>query len=158
MDHDDWQSVTLSRSTESGGEDERHFRAVESTSYADATLSVNATPGVCDMPWLEVRVALDEKQEKGQTADVVPARLRIDDKTLRLSVAEFITERDDDGFYVHFYLNDRQGLLHDMRHGRQLFLGFEQSERDPWYMTFSLDGADGAIGEALKACRRAAQP
>ncbi len=152
--HEDWQSVTLSRGAE-GGNSERHFRAVESTSYSDTTLSVNATPGVCDMPWLEVRVALEEKQLEDQTADVVPARLRVDDKTLRPGVAEFITERGDEGFYIHFYLNDRQGLLDDMRHGRQLFLGFEQGKREPWYMTFSLDGAGDAIGEMLKACGRA---
>lgn len=157
VQHNDWQSVTLSRGAEDGS-GERHFRAVENASYADATLSVNATPGVCDMPWLEVRVALEEKQVEDQTADVVPARLRVDDKTLRPSVAEFITERDDDGFYVHFYLNDRDELLNDMRHGRQLFLGFEQGERNPWYMTFSLDGADDAIGEALQACHRATRP
>ncbi|MDN6181033.1 MAG: hypothetical protein L0I84_08570 [Halomonas subglaciescola] len=157
VDHHDWQSVTLSRG-DTGGADqaaggERHFRAVESVSYSDATLSVNATPGVCDMPWLEVRVALDDKQAEDQTADIVPAQLRVDAKTLHQSVAEFITERGDDGFYVHFYLNDREGLLNEMRHGKQLFLGFEQGERDPWYMTFSLDGADDAIGETLHDCR-----
>lgn len=153
--HADWQSVTLSRG--SGDQAERHFRAVENTSYSDTVLSVNATPGVCDMPWLEVRVALENQQEEDRTADIVPARLRVDDKTLRSSIAEFITERGDEGFYAHFYLNDRQGLFDDMRHGKRLFLGFEQGERDPWYMTFSLDGANAAIGEMLKACRRASR-
>lgn len=148
--HDDWQSVTLSRSAEGGGEDERHFRAVESTSYSDATLSVNATPGVCDMPWLEMRVTLEGED---QTVATVPARLRVDDKTLHTAVAEFFTEPENNGFYAHFYLSDADSLLDDMHAGEQIFLGFEQSEEEPWYMIFSLDGADAAIGEALNGCR-----
>lgn len=148
-----WQAATLSRSAE--GQQERHFRAVDTTSYGDATLSVNATPGVCDMPWLEVRVALDDATDEAGTADVVPAQLRVDERTLRPAVAEFFTEQDNNGFYVHFYLNDLAGLLDDMRTGQQLFLGFEQGEREPWYMTFSLDGAEGAVNEALARCWRA---
>lgn len=152
----DWQAATLSRSA--AGQQERHFRAVDATSYGDATLSVNATPGVCDMPWLEVRVALDDIPDEAGTAEVVPAQLRVDERTLRPAVAEFFTEQDNNGFYVHFYLNDLAGLLDDMRAGQQLFLGFEQGEREPWYMTFSLDGAEGAVDEALARCWRASQP
>ncbi|WNK19983.1 hypothetical protein P1P91_14330 [Halomonas piscis] len=148
-----WQAATLTRSAE--GEQERHFRAVDTTSYGDATLSVNATPGVCDMPWLEVRVALNDAPAEAGAVDVVPAQLRVDDRTLRPAVAEFFTEPDNNGFYVHFYLNDLAGLLDDMRAGQQLFLGFEQGEREPWYMTFGLDGAESAVDEALARCWRA---
>lgn len=162
VQHGDWQSVTLSRGVENAVEKgaeiksgERHFRAVESTNYADATLSVNATPGVCDMPWLEMRVTLEGEE---QTVATVPARLRVDDKTLHTAVAEFFTEPENNGFYAHFYLNDADSLLDDMHAGEQIFLGFEQGEDEPWYMIFSLDGADDAIGQTLQACRRASRP
>lgn len=55
--HDHWQSMTLSLG-------ERHYRAVETHSYSDATLSLNATSGVCDLPWLEMRVTLEQQQGK----------------------------------------------------------------------------------------------
>ncbi|BBI47738.1 hypothetical protein HORIV_01590 [Vreelandella olivaria] len=45
-----------------------------------------------------------------------------------------------------------QPLIADMRQGEQLFLGFDQEERDPWYMTFSLKGADAAINRMLTQC------
>lgn len=166
VQHGDWQSVTLARGDARGAENEvengaefesgeRHFRAVESTSYSDATLSVNATPGVCDMPWLEMRVTLEGEE---QTVATVPARLRVDDKTLHTAVAEFFTEPENNGFYAHFYLNDADSLLDDMHAGEQIFLGFEQGEDEPWYMIFSLDGADDAIDKMLQACRRASRP
>ncbi|UZH12315.1 hypothetical protein OM794_00525 [Halomonas sp. BDJS001] len=144
--HDHWQSMTLSL----GGE--RHYRAVETHSYSDATLSLNATSGVCDLPWLEMRVTLEQQQGESRAVNLVPARLRIDEQPVIDTMAEFITERGDDGFYAHFYLSDMQPLLADMRQGEQLFLGFDQEERDPWYMTFSLQGADAAINRMLTQC------
>lgn len=151
--HGDWQVATLSAPGEAEGP--RHFRAVESASYTDATLSVNATPGVCDMPWLEMRVRLDTLEQATPETRVLPAQLRVDDKTLQKSVVEFFTQPANNGFYVHFYLNDRARLLNDMRSGEQLFLGFDQGEREPWYMIFSMDGAGDAIDAALTRCRRA---
>lgn len=144
--HDHWQSMTLSL----GGE--RHYRAVETHSYSDATLSLNATSGVCDLPWLEMRVTLEQQQGESRAVNLVPARLRIDEQPVIDTMAEFITERGDDGFYTHFYLSDMQPLIADMRQGEQLFLGFDQEERDPWYMTFSLQGADAAINRMLSQC------
>ncbi|GAA3905144.1 hypothetical protein GCM10022228_14190 [Halomonas cibimaris] len=148
--HGDWQTATLSRETTDT--QERHFRAVETASYSDASLSVNATAGVCDMPWLEMRVAL--KGEK-QTAALVPARVRVDDKTLHTPVAEFFTQPENDGFYAHFYLHHPGELFDEMREGEQLFLGFEQKGKAPWYMIFQLDGAGAAMNQALARCRRA---
>ena len=144
--HDHWQSMTLSL----GGE--RHYRAVETHSYSDATLSLNATSGVCDLPWLEMRVTLKQQQGESRTVNLVPTRLRIDERPVIDTMAEFITERGDDGFYAHFYLGDLASLMADMRHGEQLFLGFDQEEREPWYMTFSLKGADAAINRMLTQC------
>ena len=144
--HDHWQSMTLSL----GGE--RHYRAVETHSYSDATLSLNATSGVCDLPWLEMRVTLEQQQGESRTVNLVPTRLRIDERPVIDTMAEFITERGDDGFYAHFYLGDLASLMADMRHGEQLFLGFDQEEREPWYMTFSLKGADAAINRMLTQC------
>ncbi|WP_089703921.1 hypothetical protein [Vreelandella arcis] len=147
--HDHWQSMSLTLG------DERHFRAVETHSYSDATLSVNATQGVCDLPWLEMRVELDASQGESRTVNLVPARLRVDERERIHSVAEFITERADNGFYAHFYLNDIDQLIADMGQGEQLFLGFDQGEQAPWYMTFSLDGAAPALARMQTLCRRA---
>ncbi|MDQ7730870.1 hypothetical protein [Halomonas sp. SpR8] len=144
--HDHWQSMTLSL----GGE--QHYRAVETHSYSDATLSLNTSPGVCDLPWLEMRVTLEQQQGESRTVNLVPTRLRIDEQPVIDTMAEFITERGDDGFYTHFYLSDLEALIADMRQGEQLFLGFDQEEREPWYMTFSLQGADAAITRMLTQC------
>ncbi|HAA45405.1 MAG: hypothetical protein XD36_0543 [Halomonas sp. 54_146] len=144
--HGHWQSMTLSLG------DERHFRALETHSYSDATLSLNATAGVCDLPWLEMRVTLEQQQGESRTVNLVPTRLRIDDQPVIDTMAEFITERGDDGFYAHFYLSDVDALMADMRQGQQLFLGFNQQEREPWYMTFSLQGAGAAISRMIAQC------
>ena len=144
--HDHWQSMTLSL----GGE--HHYRAVETHSYSDATLSVNTTAGVCDLPWLEMRVTLEQQQGESRTVNLVPTRLRIDEQPVIDTMAEFIPERGDNGFYAHFYLSDVNSLMADMRQGEQLFLGFDQQEREPWYMTFSLKGADAAIDRMLTQC------
>lgn len=146
VSHDHWQSMTLSLG------DERHYRAIETHSYSDATLSLNATAGVCDLPWLEIRVTLEQYQGESRTLNLVPTRLRIDEQPVIDSMAEFITERGDDGFYAHFYLTDMQSLMADMREGEQLFISFDQQEREPWYMTFSLQGADSAINRMLNQC------
>lgn len=147
--HGHWQSLTLAL----GGE--RHYRAVETHSYSDAALSLNTTQGVCDLPWLEMRVTLEQQQGESRAVNLVPARLRIDEQPVIDTMAEFITERGDDGFYAHFYLSDMQTLIADMRQGEQLFLGFDQAEREPWYMTFSLQGADAAIIRMLTQCESA---
>lgn len=147
--HEDWQSMTLSLS------DEQHYRAVDASSYSDATLSLNATAGICDLPWLEMRVTLDQQQGESRTVNLVPSRLRIDEQPVIDTMAEFITERGDDGFYAHFYLSDLTTLMADMRQGEQLFLGFDQEGREPWYMTFSLKGADAAINRMLAQCESA---
>ncbi|PKG53899.1 hypothetical protein CXF87_05570 [Halomonas sp. MES3-P3E] len=144
--HEHWQSMTLSLGSE------RHYRAIETHSYSDATLSLNATAGVCDLPWLEMRVTLEQQQGESRAVNLVPARLRIDEQPVIDTMAEFITERGDDGFYAHFYLSDLTALMADMRQGEQLFLGFDQAEREPWYMTFSLQGADAAINRMLTQC------
>lgn len=63
--HDHWQSLTLSL----GGE--QHYRAVETHSYSDATLSLNATQGVCDLPWLEMRVTLEQQQGESRAVNLI---------------------------------------------------------------------------------------
>lgn len=148
--HEHWQSMALTLG------DERHFRAVETHSYSDATLSVNATQGVCDLPWLEMRVTLEQQQGESRAVNLVPTRLRIDDQPIVDTMAEFITERGDDGFYAHFYLGDMVQLIKEMQTGEQLFLGFDQNEQEPWYMTFSLAGADEALARMQVLCAGAA--
>lgn len=147
--HGHWQSMSLTL------DNEHHFRAVETYSYSDATLSLNATQNVCDLPWLEMRVTLEQQQGESKTVNLVPARLRIDEQPMVDTMAEFITERGDDGFYVHFYLGDMQTLMTQMRHGKQLFLGFDQGEQAPWYMTFQLEGASEAIERMQALCEAA---
>lgn len=145
--HEHWQSMSLSLG------DEQHYRAVETHSYSDATLSVNTTAGVCDLPWLEMRVTLEQQQGESRAVNLVPARLRVDEQPVIDTMAEFITERGDDGFYAHFYLSDLPLLMEEMRKGEQLFIGFDQENRAPWYMTFSLQGADDAIHRMLTQCQ-----
>ncbi|KPQ18793.1 hypothetical protein [Halomonas sp. HL-93] len=147
--HGHWQSMSLTLG------EERHFRAVETHSYSDATLSVNATQGVCDLPWLEMRVELDAAQGESRADDLVPARLRVDERERLNSVAEFITERADNGFYAHFYLNDIDALIADMSDGERIFLGFDQGDEEPWYMTFSLEGAGEALARMQALCQQA---
>ncbi|MFG6665531.1 hypothetical protein ACGK9R_00280 [Halomonas sp. HNIBRBA4712] len=144
-----WQSATL----EDG--DKRHFRALESESYSDATLSVNATAGICHLPWLEMRVTLAESQTESRTTRLVPARLRVDQTPMLETMAEFIVEEGDDGFYSHFYLGDLAALLSRMSQGEKLFIGFEQEDGAPWTMTFTLDGAGQAISEMQRRCESA---
>lgn len=144
--HEHWQSMALSLG------DERHFRAVETHSYSDATLSLNATQGVCDLPWLEMRVTLEQQQGESRAVNLVPTRLRIDEQPIIDTMAEFITERGDDGFYAHFYLSDMEQLIEEVQSGEQLFLGFDQNEQEPWYMTFSLEGAGDAITRMQALC------
>ncbi|RUR56228.1 hypothetical protein [Vreelandella populi] len=149
--HGQWQSMTLALGNE------HHFRAVETQSYSDSTLSLNATQGVCDLPWLEMRVTLEQQQGESKTVNLVPTRLRIDEQPVVDTMAEFITERGDDGFYVHFYLADMPALIHQMGQGEQLFLGFDQGEQPPWYMTFQLEGAGRAIERMQSLCEAAAR-
>lgn len=144
--HGHWQSMALSLGHE------HHFRAVETQSYSDATLSLNTTQDVCDLPWLEVRVTLEQQQGESKTVNLVPTRLRIDEQPVVDTMAEFITERGDDGFYVHFYLADMPTLTQQMAQGDQLFLGFDQGEQPPWYMTFQLEGAGPAIERMQRLC------
>ncbi|GGC96010.1 hypothetical protein [Vreelandella lutescens] len=147
--HEHWQSMALILG------EERHFRAVETHSYSDSTLSLNTTQGVCDLPWLEMRVTLEQQQGESRAVNLVPARLRIDDNPIIDTMAEFITERGDDGFYAHFYLSDMETLIAEMQSGEALFIGFDQHEQEPWYMTFSLDGADEAITRMQALCSAA---
>lgn len=144
--HQHWQTMALSLG------DEQHFRAVETHSYSDATFSVNATPGICDLPWLEMRVSLETLQGEDTTLNMVPTLIRIDDRSMHQGVAEFITQRGDDGFYAHFYLNELDSLLKEMAAGEQLFIAFEQGERDPWHMTFSLQGAAASLARLEAHC------
>lgn len=150
-EHGHWQSLVLTLGNE------RHFRAVETTSYSDATLSLNATQGVCDLPWLEMRVTLEQQQGESRAINLVPARLRVDEQPIVDTMAEFITERGDDGFYAHFYLSELPALMANMRQGEQLFIGFDQQEEAPWYMTFRLSGADEAI-KRMQALCQASEP
>ncbi|WP_163557798.1 hypothetical protein [Halomonas sp. NO4] len=147
--HGAWQSALLSLG------EERHFRALEADSYSDAILSLNFTAGLCDLPWLEVRVDLDERQAADRAVNLVPADLRVDHETIHSGMAEFLTERGDSGFYAHFYLAQQALLMEEMRHGETLRLRFTLAEENHWFMTFALDGADRAIARAEGLCREA---
>ncbi|MCE8021783.1 hypothetical protein HOP51_16930 [Halomonas sp. MCCC 1A11036] len=147
--HGNWHSVTLSLG------DERHFRALEQTSYSDSILSVNYTAGVCDLPWLEVRVELEELQSESRVANLVPGDLRVDYATIHSGAAEFITQRGDRGFYVNFYLDELGLLIDEMREGETLRLRFDRGDEDYWFMSFDLTGAGDAIARAEQLCETA---
>ena len=50
-----------------------------------------------------------------------------------------------------------QTLMTQMRQGEQLFLGFDQGEQAPWYMTFQLEGANEAIERMQALCEAASR-
>lgn len=145
--HGQWQSLTLALG------DERHYRAMEASSYGDSLFSVNVTAGRCDAPWLELRVDLGERQPESRVVNRVPADLRVDHETIHGGEAEFITERADSGFYVQFFLEEQALLLEEMRHGETLRLRLMRGEDDPWFMTFALEGAAEAMERARQLCR-----
>ena len=147
--HDRWHSLSLSLG------DERHFRALEQTSYSDTILSLNYTPGVCDLPWLELRVELEELQPESRVANLVPGDLRVDYATIHSGMAEFITQRGDRGFYINFYLDEQDLLVAEMREGETLRLRFDRGNEDYWFMIFNLAGAGAAIGRAEHLCEAA---
>ena len=126
---------------------------MEASSYGDSLFSVNVTAGRCDVPWLELRVDLGERQPESRVVNRVPADLRVDHETIHGGEAEFITERADSGFYVQFFLEEQALLLEEMRHGETLRLRLMRGEDDPWFMTFALEGAAEAMERARQLCR-----
>ncbi|PMR80966.1 hypothetical protein C1H70_07360 [Halomonas urumqiensis] len=150
--HEHWQSMTLTLG------EETHWRAVEAHSYSDSHFSVNLTPGACDLPWLEMRVDLGEHQPDSEVVNRVPADLRVDHETIHNGEAEFITQRGDSGFYVQFHLPEQPLSIEEMRHGETLRLRLMRSEDDPWFMVFSLAGADEALARIERQCQAAEVP
>ncbi|MDN3525431.1 hypothetical protein QWY79_09120 [Halomonas sabkhae] len=144
--HADWHSLRLTLG------EERHVRAIEQSSYTDSVLSVNATPGACGQRWLEIRVTLDEVQAESATWDRVPVDVMVDQDRVYTGEAAFITERGDDGFYVRLTMPDTGALLDGMRHGETLRLRIHRGEDDPWFMVFSLNGADQALARMNRLC------
>lgn len=147
--HELWHSVALTLG------EERHFRALEQHSYSDTILSVNYTAGVCDLPWLEIRVELEDHQPESRVANRVSGDLRVDHETIHNGVAEFITQRGDRGFYVNFYLNEFDLLLDEIRSGETLLMRLDRGDEDYWFMRFELAGAEAAIARASRLCAEA---
>ncbi|MBB3140418.1 hypothetical protein [Halomonas organivorans] len=145
--HGDWHSLVLQLG------DERHVRALEQHSYSDSVFSVNATPGACDRPWLELRVELDDMQAQSATVNRVPADLMVDEGRVHQGQADFVTERGNSGFYVRFTLPDTAALLDDMRDGDTLRLRIHRAEDDYWFMVFSLSGFGEAQDRMQRLCR-----
>jgi len=147
--HGGWHSLVLSLG------EERHVRAIDQQSYSDAILSVNASAWACDLPWLELRVALAKNQAESATVNRVPADLRVDHQTIHSGSATFVTERGDNGFYVRFALSELSLLLEEMGEGELLRLRIMRSEDDPWFMAFGLEGAGEAIQRMRRLCAAA---
>ncbi|MFG6176479.1 hypothetical protein ACGTN6_04455 [Halomonas sp. THAF12] len=145
--HGNWHSLALTLG------DERHVRALEQHSYSDSVFSVNATPGACDRPWLELRVELDDVQAQSATVNRVPADLMVDEGQVQQGQADFVTERGNSGFYVRFTLPDTAALLDDVRDGDTLRLRIHRAAEDYWFMVFSLDDADAALARMQRLCR-----
>lgn len=145
--HGQWQSLILALG------EERHYRALEASSYSDSLFSVNVTPGACERPWLELRVDLGERQPESRVVNRVPADLRVDFETIHSGQAEFITERSDSGFYAQFLLEEPALLIEEMRRGETLRLRMMRSEDDPWFMVFTLEGAAEAMERSRRQCR-----
>ncbi len=144
--HELWHSVVLTLG------EERHVRALQQHSYSDTILSVNYTTGVCDLPWLEIRVELEDHQPEDRVANRVSGDLRVDHETIHNGVAEFITQRGDRGFYVNFYLNELDLLLDEMRNGETLLIRLDRGDEDYWFLSFALTGAAAALDRAERLC------
>lgn len=144
--HGDWHSLRLTLG------ETRHARAIEQHSYADTVLSLNATPGACRHPWLEMRVALGVLQAESATVNRVPADLLVDAGGVHQGQAAFLTERGDDGFYVRFSLPDTAALLEEMEAGETLRLRIHRAPEDYWFMRFSLAGFAEARGRMQRLC------
>lgn len=147
--HGDWHSLTLRLG------EERYVRALEQHSYRDTVLSVNATPGACDRPWLEVRVELDTYQPESGVVNRVPVDLLVDQGRGHRGQGEFITGRGDSGFYVRLALPDTDRLLEEMADGETLRLRIHRAEADYWFLVFSLDGAGEALVRSRTLCEHA---
>ncbi|QFU00174.1 hypothetical protein FIU83_00780 [Halomonas sp. THAF5a] len=150
--HGGWHSLALTLG------EARHFRALDQQSYGDAILSVNASAGACDLPWLELRVELDDYQPESATVNRVPADARVDHAPIRSGRAAFVTERGDRGFYVRLALPELDRLLAEMADGELLRLRLMRGEDDPWYMAFALAGAGEAIARMRRLCAQAPAP
>ncbi|MDR5866885.1 hypothetical protein [Halomonas koreensis] len=147
--HGAWHSLRLSLG------EERHARALEASSYADSTLSVNATPGACDRPWLELRVALAEVQADSATVNRVPVDLLVDQGAVHTGEGAFLIERGDDGFYVRLSRLDTVALLDAMAAGETLRLRIHRAPEDYWFMAFDLTGFEAARARMARLCRNA---
>lgn len=150
--HGGWHSLALSLG------EARHFRAIDQHSYSDAIFSVNASAGACDLPWLELRVELDDYQPESATLNRVPADLRVDHEPIHSGRAAFVTERGDRGFYVRIALPELDRLLDEMADGELLRLRLMRGEDDPWFMAFSLAGAGEAIARMQRLCAQSPAP
>ncbi|MBB3230700.1 hypothetical protein [Halomonas stenophila] len=144
--HGDWHSLRLTLG------EQHHVRALEQRSYSDTVFSVNASPGACGRPWLEMRVELDEVQAESATVNRVPADLLVDDGRVHTGQAAFITERGNSGFYARFTVPDTEALLAEMAAGELLRLRLHRAEQDYWFLVFSLEGARGALTRMQRLC------
>lgn len=146
--HGMWQSLIVSLGSES------HVRMIENSSYSDAMLSVNVTPGSCTQPWLEVRTSVGENQPLSERVNDVPADVLIGDHYTLTGRVELLTERGDDGLYLRFHDLDMTTLLQQMQDGQELHLRIRMTEDvdDYWFMTFSLEGAADALSRMNQLC------
>lgn len=146
--HGMWQSLVVSLGSES------HVRVIENSSYSDAMLSVNVTPGSCTQPWLEVRTSVGENQPLSERVNDVPADVLVGDHYTLTGRVELLTERGDDGLYLRFHDLDMTTLLQQMRDGQELHLRIRMTEdvNDYWFMTFSLEGAAEALSRMNQLC------
>ncbi|WP_240724548.1 hypothetical protein [Halomonas borealis] len=145
--HGDWHSLALQLG------DEHHVRALEQHSYSDSVFSLNATPGACGAPWLELRVELGELQAESAIVNRVPADLLIDQGWVHQGQADFITERGNSGFYARLSLPDIDAALDEMRDGETLRLRLHRAEDDYWFLVFSLAGFEEAQQRMQRLCR-----
>ena len=147
--HQDWQTLIATLG------DESHVRAVQRTSYSDAMLSLNVTPGQCRTPWIEVRSALGQRQAESEVVNRVPIDLLVDEQRAQTGTAVLSTQRGDDGLYVRVEGIDMDLLASRLATGEQLHLRLRMTPdtSDYWFMSFSLNGAFAAWQRMQTLCR-----
>lgn len=144
--HGRWKSLMLTLGAD------RYARAMDESSYGDSMVSINAQPGSCQQPWLELRVKLEERQAESGIQNQVAADIRVDEQPIHSGNVDFITNRGDDGFYARFNLAGVSSLLDEMATGELMRVRMMRSENDPWFMAFGLEGAGQAIERMKQLC------
>ena len=150
--HGDWSSLELYLG------DESFFRAINTVSYSDTTISLDYSIDKCDSPLMVTRINMGEIYSKTESfIKVFSSELRVDRMAIHKGSAWTSTERGDSGLYINYYFSDMDSILKDMRAGRVARIKISGDDIDDVYLEFSMSGSMAAINRAAALCRAASR-